>query len=149
MKTPDEIKKALECCYGHAERRFCEECPLGAKVEGYSEVICTDFDSTGEGALAYIRELEAKLAEYEKPLVPMPEEQIYNDPVWLEMRADNVEPIIADIVPSFTDLGEKAEITLLGNPRRAHLPYDHYGSSWRCWPRKPTDEERKAAKWDE
>lgn len=61
MKTPDEIKKALECCYGHAERRFCEECPLGAKVEGYSEVICTDFDSTGEGALAYIRQLEAQL----------------------------------------------------------------------------------------
>ena len=23
-----------------------------------------------------------------------------------------------------------------------------YGKTWRCWSRKPTDEERKAAKWD-
>lgn len=25
---------------------------------------------------------------------------------------------------------------------------DTYGIDWRCWSRKPTDEERKAAKWD-
>ena len=66
MKTPEEIKKGLECCYGHAERRFCEECPLGAKVEGYSEVICTDFDSVGEGALAYIRQLEEELEQVKR-----------------------------------------------------------------------------------
>ena len=84
-----------------------------------------------------------------KPLVPLPEEQIYNDPVWLEMRAEGVALMIADIVPSFDEPGSEAEIMLLGNARRAHLPYAHYGSSWRCWPRKPTDEERKAAKWDD
>ena len=144
MKTPDEIKKGLECCT--APMLAHDSCPYKADRNPF-EVICKD--RVMEDALAYIRQLEAKLAEYEKPLVPMPEEQIYNDPVWLEMRADNVEPIIADIVPSFTDPGEKAEITLLGNTRRAHLPYDHYGSIWRCWPRKPTDEERKAAKWDD
>lgn len=148
MKTPDNTKKGLECCTprwdGHKWVTCNIECPyitdtLSATCRA---VLCED-------ALTYIRQLEAKLAEYEKPLEPLPEEQIYNDPVWLEMRADNVEPMIADIVPSFTDPGEKAEITLLGNPRRAHLPYDHYGSSWRCWSRRPTDEERKAAKWDD
>lgn len=94
-------------------------------------------------------DLMAKLAEYEKPLEPLPEEQIYNDPVWLEMRAEGVALMIADIVPSFDEPGSKAEIMLLGNARRAHLPYAHYGSSWRCWSRRPTDAERKAAKWDE
>ena len=94
-------------------------------------------------------DLMAKLAEYEKPLEPLPAEHIYNDPVWLEMRVEGVALMIADIVPSFDEPGSKAEIMLLGNARRAHLPYAHYGSNWRCWSRKPTEEERKAAKWDE
>ena len=130
-----------------------------------SEVIGNIYDNPElmEDALALINQLEArlveanktsddlkaKLVEYEKPLEPLPEEQIYNDPVWLEMRAEDVELMIADIVPSFDEPGSKAEITLLGSARRAHLPYAHYGLSWRCWLRKPTDEERKAAKWDD
>ena len=142
MKTPDEIKKGLECCNTYND---CQSCPYGDKVEkGWGCCVQRNAD-----ALAYIRQLEAKLAEYEKPLEPLPEEQIYNDPVWLEMRAEGVALMIADIVPSFDEPGSKAEIMLLGNARRAHLPYAHYGSSWRCWSRRPTDAERKAAKWDD
>ena len=30
------------------------------------------------------------------------------------------------------------------------MPEDmHYGRTWRCWSSKPTDEQRKAEKWDE
>lgn len=155
MKTPDEIKKGLETCIG--------KCTGNKPHCTYHE--CGDgcMDMMNRDALTYINQLEArlveanktsddlraKLAEYEKPLVPLTEVQIYNDPVWLEMRAEGVALMIADIVPSFDEPGSKAEITLLGNARRAHLPYAHYGSSWRCWSRKPTDEERKAAKWDD
>lgn len=58
METPYEIKKVLECCYGNKERRLCEKCPNACKIEGYSELICTNFDSAGENALAYIQQLE-------------------------------------------------------------------------------------------
>ena len=60
MKTPEEIKKGLECCYGDKEKRHCEKCPNGVMVEGYSEIMCTDFDSFGEGALTYIQQFEAR-----------------------------------------------------------------------------------------
>lgn len=29
MKTPEEIKLGLECCYGDSDRRHCEKCPHG------------------------------------------------------------------------------------------------------------------------
>ncbi len=29
------------------------------------------------------------------------------------------------------------------------LPVGWYGKTWRCWAKKPTDEERAAAKWEE
>lgn len=60
MKTSEEIKKGLECCYGDKEKRHCEKCPNGVMVEGYSEIMCTDFDSLGEGALNYIKQLEKR-----------------------------------------------------------------------------------------
>ena len=143
MKTPEEIKKGLECCAcGNMCRGYCPYDGGGDGIYGCTSELSRD-------AIALIHQLEAKLAKYEKPLVPLPEVQIYNDPVWLEMRAEGVDLMIADIVPSFDEPGSKAEIMLLGNARRAHLLYAHYGSSWRCWPRKPTDEERKAAKWGE
>lgn len=46
MKTPDEIKKALECCANDK----CEECPYDA-----SKCVCFEKD-----ALEYIQQLEAK-----------------------------------------------------------------------------------------
>ena len=30
-----------------------------------------------------------------------------------------------------------------------HRRADKYGKEWRCWTARPTDEQRKAAKWDE
>lgn len=65
MKTPDEIKKGLEACVAGECRSKRHECPY----RNYGE--CTM--ALSENALTYIHELEAKLAEYEKPLVPLPE----------------------------------------------------------------------------
>ena len=80
MKTPEEIKKGLECCNTYND---CQNCPYDDKVDkGWGCCVQRNAD-----ALAYIRELEArlveanktsedlraKLAEYEKPLVPLPE----------------------------------------------------------------------------
>lgn len=57
-RTPEEIKKGLECCYGDKEKRLCDKCPNSVMVEGYSWPMCLNFDSVGEDALAYIQQLE-------------------------------------------------------------------------------------------
>lgn len=55
MKSPDEIKKALECCFYDSER--CADCP-------YYPVSC-DVELVRD-AREYIRQLEAKIEEYEQ-----------------------------------------------------------------------------------
>ena len=56
MKTPEEIKKGLECCT--APMLAHDSCPYKADRNPF-EVICKD--RVMEDALAYIRQLEAKL----------------------------------------------------------------------------------------
>lgn len=51
MKTPEEIKKALECCAG---KMPCKECPYYTECAGYKSG-----KSKNRDALAYIRDLEA------------------------------------------------------------------------------------------
>ena len=59
MKTPEEIKKGLECCA--AEWAECEECTYcdGCVMRGGNENLDAD-------ALAYIKELEQRLAQVER-----------------------------------------------------------------------------------
>lgn len=53
MKTPDEIKKGLECCIGDCLSYHCRECPY------YENNFCeTDGMDLCEDALAYIQQLE-------------------------------------------------------------------------------------------
>ena len=58
-RTPEEIKELLECCYGDTKRRLCEKCSNVINVEGYSELMCKDFDAVGQSALALIQQLES------------------------------------------------------------------------------------------
>ena len=64
MKTPDEIKKVLKCCYGDEEKRLCDQCPNSVRAEGYSVVLCGDFDRSGKDVLAYIQQLEAQVPKW-------------------------------------------------------------------------------------
>lgn len=70
MKTPEEIKKGLACCrnvWVDDHWKNCDgACPYQEEQSYCKNVLHHD-------ALAYIKQLEAQLAEYEKPLVPLPE----------------------------------------------------------------------------
>ena len=87
------------------------------------------------------------MQRYAPPEKPLTLDEIFNDPVWFELKTINNSLMLVDIVPAFSDPGNKAEIEFLGKSQHAMLPYNHYGMSWRCWAHKPTDEERGAAKW--
>lgn len=61
MKTPDEIKKGLECCYSPVEPMLrCEECPYKGSI------VCKMRLHTD--ALDYIQQLEANDSQVEKAL---------------------------------------------------------------------------------
>jgi len=41
------------------------------------------------------------------------------------------------------------DIRLAGMDGTRYMGKDAYNDSWRCWTSRPTDEQRKAVKWDE
>lgn len=60
MKTPEEIKKGLECCQTDSEGMLlCDECQY--KTSG-----CTCYSKLHADALTYIQQLEAQVEQLEK-----------------------------------------------------------------------------------
>ena len=71
MKTPDEIKKGMECC----ETVECEECPYAIILETRHEKIVLGCEETvTQDALAYIQQLEAQVPRWIGVDERMPEE---------------------------------------------------------------------------
>lgn len=136
MKTPDAIKKGLAEC---TRLGGCAACPyfdMGIAAR------CTP--KLAADALELIHQLEAKLAEYEKPLVPLKVGYLLKEnPVWLEYNSGSVE---------ICELSTRYNVYcayFIGDEDEEYLTRADYNKTWRCWPRNPTDKERKAAKWDE
>ena len=61
-KSPDEIKKGLECCMD--QDGTCEDCP-------YVDGECRAFEQLAEDALALIQQLEADKQQLEGMLAQM------------------------------------------------------------------------------
>lgn len=58
MKTPEEIRKALECCGADKPCRACRECPYHPEIDSCSRM--------ARDALSYIRKLESQIADLGK-----------------------------------------------------------------------------------
>lgn len=90
--------------------------------------------------------------------------------VWIEWRGGcvrvahiiGIDHLVCAEYPSGLDtliyehLSEQGEYEIhgkkLGQIRQmmiGHLNINNYGKTWRCWTAKPTDEQRKAVKWDD
>ena len=63
MKTPDEIKKGLECCQPRYENDHWVTCNSNCPYQPEAP-LC--HKALVAGALAYIQQLEAKLAQFER-----------------------------------------------------------------------------------
>ena len=143
MELSDKVKKGLECCTCIDDRDMCEECPYNGTYRKGTCITALEAD-----ALSYIRELETKVAEYEKPLKPMTWEEAMMDDFYLEMRdGAYLDNALNEFAVDMPDDGHV--IMTVHNHGGLRLERDDYGKTWRAWPRRPTDEEREAAKWDE
>ena len=64
MKTPEEIKKGLECCSGQNKDTYCTECPYRFE----------DCDDLARHALALIQQLEAQVPKWISVKERLPED---------------------------------------------------------------------------
>lgn len=86
----------------------------------------------------------AALRCYTPILKPMTLEEVKGaNRAWIEVMAEGWD---VQFVEMFKRRGGVVFQTP-GSEQWYGVLYDDYGRTWRCWERKPTDEERSAAEW--
>ena len=128
MADRGKVIKGLKCCTDPL--KACPECPYQP---------CYDQDTTSEKLLADALELlKAQEARV------MSREEIENTDdgyIWFEDKAQKV------MQARYFRKGILFEIGCLPFASKK-LNWETYGTLWRYWTAMPTDEQRRAAKWD-
>ena len=141
MKVDKEkLIRAMEYCTGDIvpvdENDEClgDVCPF--KEGGYESGDCQE--NMIRAALALLREQEPRVLDWN-------EIGTVDGAVWLEDRGENeVVPGLVMQMHSAVNLDIKKD----GKLRTASASRSDYGEGWRCWTARPTEEQRKAVKWD-
>lgn len=165
MKTVEEVIKALEIC------KWCYEDYEGywpkdnyeKPKEGYLSIfekVCCDCPYNAEEKMRYecLEEMHRdalELLKEQQPRVLTLDEVMkhYSLPPVFVDDLGMQEDYLQDIQPLYFEF-------LSNDPRNIHWRgYQHirqyldhwkpsYGQKWRCWTARPTDEQRKAVKWE-
>lgn len=101
--------------------------------------------NTAEGAKEAAR--AAAMRRYTPPLKPMTRQElprVYLMPCWIERIGEKAYPDLLDK----NSVGFFGKFENLNARERDYLLYTNYGRTWRCWARRPTDDERSAALWE-
>ena len=128
MEKREKVIKGLECCILHDpdDKPRCESCPY-------------------DGACVNRLKRDAlKLLKAQEPRVMTLEEVKTAEVVFMEFQ----DVITTRIVDTWFGNGD-GDIRLAGMDGTRYMGKDAYNDSWRCWTSRPTDEQRKAVKWDE
>ena len=117
------IGELMERAYGwHINNRL-----LGMSIE--------EFESKCEGMIHLLKAHEPRLMtldEAEKAGI-----------CWLESRSGIIEACRVAV-----NLNRKKVTIGRISLSPIHVPLENYGRTWRCWTSRPTDEQRKAVKWE-
>jgi len=134
MPDRKKVIKGLELCeIGYEERCVGTECP-------YYEQGCTE--SLKNDILELLKEQEAKVLTLDQL------KEALDTVVWLE------KPMSENLADGYSltyryKHGYMFFDSPFGdNPSQDRLEYSEYGKSWRCWNKRPTDEQRQAVKWE-
>lgn len=97
-----------------------------------------------EDILALLKEQEAKVLTVDQL------EDALDTVVWLETPvSENLADGYSLIMAYSHKYGYMFFDSPFGdNPSQDRLEYSEYGKSWRCWDKRPTNEQRKAVKWE-
>ena len=119
----------------------CGDCPYQDNHVECARRVVTD-------AIALLREQEARVMDAEE--VARLTEETYQW-LWIEEIQNitwNLHCLRAFVYSKHPDTGE---FYILANGYRdiVKLEGDEYGKTWRCWSARPTEEQRKAVKWND
>ena len=126
MTKLEKVVKGLQHCFNTK----CEGCPYFKKPS------C--LDRLKNDALELLKEREPRVIDIS---------EIYTAKkldVWFEDKSENIVHPLMLIETEMTNKSQTAFFyPMLVRPIKA------YGKTWRCWTARPTDEQRKAVKWNE
>jgi len=104
-----------------------------------------------KGIMEYIDDARAMLKEHEPRVLTVDQlEDALDTVVWLETPvSENLADGYSLIMAYSHKYGYMIFDSPFGdNPSQDKLEYSEYGKSWRCWDKRPTDEQRQAVKWE-
>lgn len=87
-----------------------------------------------------------------KLLLPMSWEDAIQDDSFLEVRCfDRVDGALNLYASSHDNYVDPDDCIIFCTHEEPEIMFkrNYYGKTWRCWSRRPTEEERKAARWDD
>lgn len=138
MADREKVIKGLECC-SEMSGDECQKCPYSSECLGVNCPV--GMPHLANDALELLKEQESRvltLSEINK-----------NSFVWYENKKC-LRLFPALVVDCQCITRHKFIVEDVFFDVGTYMPEDvHYGKSWRCWNYKPTDEQRKAVKWDD
>ncbi len=130
MADREKVIRGLEYCID--PQALCCKCPY------YNYGHC-DPDKVRKDAIALLREQEPRVLDWN-------EIGTVDGAVWLEDRDENeVVPGLVMQMHSAVNLDIKKD----GKLHTASASRSDYGDRWRAWSARPTEEQRKAVKWND
>ena len=137
----EKVIKGLECCHKRGE---CRNCPYFST--SYSADVCTR-DYLIQDAISLLKAQEARVLQIK-------EVAFLEIAVFIETNGD-LEEKGTDLFLAIPYIYAVSQNMLYGyiafvdgNTDVYDLQAIDYGKLWRCWTSRPTDEQRKAVKWD-
>ena len=123
----EKVIKGLECC----RRGFCFACPYNDGIDENTD--CKQ--QWADDALALLKAQEPRVITLEE--IP------YAVFGWMEVFDQIIPCILGDV-----DIDDTVEFSNIEDGHNYMCASD-YGKTWRVWTAEPTEEQRRAAKWDD
>ena len=133
--------KGLECCTKYPnEFGDCMggDCPYGPRIECHKELL--------QDALALLKAQEPRVMTLEEVRGSL------KQPIWEEVRSSHKNLYTGWVLAYDIQKGQGITGTRLGmaepSGRMAWYGLEDYGTKWRCWDKRPTDEQREDTPWN-
>ena len=133
MAELEKVIRGLECCNSPNNH---EDCPYNGEAH-YN--ICTH--KLLADAISLLKAQEARVMNYDEL-----EDTMADRPVWYEGFLVGVPSLCIVLAKSSTEDAYRIVDFINEKPRLVRRMT--YGSVWRCWTSRPTDEQREAVKWE-
>lgn len=137
MTDREKIIKGLECC-SQMTGEACRKCPYSSECVAGEATYQTGTAHLASDALALLKEQEPRLLTLD--------EVCGGGECWIE--GINGACGYADCEYDFDNDSGIYDVEIYRTHRKTIASSKGFGKAWRGWSVKPTDEQRKAVKWD-